>query len=78
MLAKITVAGEKIYKNMSETCLDSRLKLTYQTDAPRDGGRERVEDVHGWRQPFCQSLIAAARFVEFLNLNMEDSKYGGS
>jgi hypothetical protein len=31
---------------------------TYQTDAPRDGGRKRVEDVYSWAQPLSQPLIA--------------------
>ena len=51
---------------------------TYQTDAPGNSGRKRVEDVHGWAQPLGQSLISAMRFVEFSNLILKDGDDGGS
>ena len=51
---------------------------TYQTDASRNSGRKRVEDVHGWAQPLGQSLIATVRFVEFSNLILKDGDDGGS
>ena len=51
---------------------------TYQTDATRNSGRKRAEDVHGWAQPLGQPLIATVSFVEFSNSILKDSKYGGS
>ena len=78
MPAKITLAGEKTCK----TCMrHSRLEFpqikTYQTNAPRDGGRKSVEDVDSWAQPLCQSIIVITVFLEFSNLTLKDSKYGG-
>ena len=49
---------------------------TYQTDAPGNSGRKRTEDVNGWGQPLGQSGVATARFVKFLNLNLEDGDDG--
>ena len=49
----------------------------YQTDAPRNGGRKRAEDVNSWGQPLCQPLVATARFVKFLNLILQDGEDGG-
>ena len=51
---------------------------THQTDAPRNSGRKRAEDVHGWAQPLRQPVIATVRFVKFLNLNLKDGEYGSS
>ena len=51
---------------------------TYQAGAPGDDGRERGEDVHGWVQPFCQSVITTARFVQDLNLILKDSNDSSS
>ena len=46
----------------------------YQTDATGNSGRKCVEDVHGWAQPFGQSLIATVRFVKFSNLILKDGE----
>ena len=80
MPAKITLAGENTY----QIYISERLKSypsphvkTYQTNTTEYGGRKRVEDVHSWAQPLCQSLIAT-QFVEFSNLILKDSKDGGS
>jgi hypothetical protein len=71
MPAKITLAGENTYrKYTSEASISSRGE-TYQTDAPRDGGRKRAEDVHSWAQPLRQSLIAVTRFSRILELDLE-------
>ena len=51
---------------------------TYQTNASRNSGRKRVEDVHSWAQPLRQSLITTVRFVEFSNLILKDGGDGGS
>ena len=51
---------------------------TYQTDATGNSGRKCVEDVDGWAQPLGQSLVAAARFVKFSHLVLEDGEYGVS
>ena len=81
MPAKITFAGENTYESdirgSLETPISSRVE-TYQTDAPRDGGRKRGEDVHSWGQPLSQSLIATARFVKFLNSILKDGDDSGS
>ena len=81
MPAKITFAGENTYKSdirgRLETHVSSRMG-TYQTNAPRDGGRKRGEDVHSWGQPLRQSLIATARFVKFLNSILKDGDDSGS
>ena len=50
----------------------------YQTDATRNSGRKRAEDVHGWAQPLGQPLVATVSFVEFSNSILKDSEYGGS
>ena len=62
-------------KYTSEAYIRSRVE-TYQTDATGNSGRKCVEDVHGWAQPFGQSLIATARFVKFSNLILKDGKDG--
>ena len=81
MPAKITFAGENTYESdirgSLETPISSRVE-TYQTDAPRDGGRKCGEDVHSWGQPLRQSLIATARFVKFLNPILKDGDDSGS
>jgi hypothetical protein len=64
-------------KYISEAYIRSRVK-TYETNAPRDGGRKRDKDINSWAQPLCQSLVATARFVKFSNLILNDSKDGGS
>ena len=51
---------------------------TYQADAPRNCGRKRGEDVHGWVQPLRQTLVTTARFVQDLNLVLKDSNDSGS
>ena len=78
MPAKITVAGENTYQIYIRGCLKPHIVETDQTDTTRDGGRERVEDVHSWAQPLCQSLIATARFVEFSNFILKYSKDSSS
>ena len=80
MPAKITFAGENTYKIHIRGCLKVYISSsveTYQTDAPHDGGRKRGEDIHSWIQPLGQSLIAAARFVEFSHLILKDCKDRG-
>ena len=79
MPAKITLAGEKIYKSyMRHSRLQFAQINTYQTNAPRDGGRKSVEDVDSWAQPLCQSIIAITILLEFSNLILKDSEYSGS
>ena len=81
MPAKITFAGENTYisdiRGRLETHVSSRMG-TYETDAPRDSGRKRGEDVHSWGQPLRQSLIATTRFVKFLNSILKDGEYCGN
>jgi hypothetical protein len=77
MPAKITLAGEKAYKYTSEASISSRGE-TYQTDSPRDGGRERAKNINSRTQPLRQSLIAVTVFLEFSYLLMKDCKYGRS
>ena len=72
MPAKITLAGENTYKIHFGGLLFQR-RETYQTDAPRDSSRKRVEDIDSWAQPVCQSLIA---FAGFLNFTLKDSDDG--
>ena len=85
MPAKIAFAGEKTYeiyiRGRFQTFISSGVLLvdgTYQTDAPRNGSRKCAQDVYSWAQPFCQSLVGAARFVKFLNLILKHSKDGTS
>ena len=51
---------------------------THQTDATRNSGRKRVEDVHGWAQPLGQPLVPTGRFVEFSNLILKDGEDVGN
>ena len=46
---------------------------TRRTNALTNGGRESVEDIHGWRKPLCEPLIAALRLIEFVGFPF---KYG--
>ena len=81
MPAKMTLAGENTYQITSEDARSLTLAPqveTYQTDAPRDGGRKRGEDIDSWAQPLCQSLIATMRFVKFSNLIFKDSNDSSS
>ena len=74
-----TVATETTYKiYVRDLHLLKHLRFaTYQADAPRDGGKKRVETVHS-RAPSCgQSLIATARLVELSNLILKNNKDGG-
>ena len=64
MPAKITLAGENTYKIRFQRLISSRSE-TYQTDASRDGGRKRVEDVNSRAQPLGQSLIALTALLKF-------------
>ncbi len=79
MAAKIAFAGENIYniyiRGSFKASISSSVK-TYQTDVLRDGGSKRAQDVHSWDQPHCQSLIATASLVEFLNLVPKHGKDG--
>ena len=77
MPVKITLAGENTYKKIRSQRLLVQCE-TYQTDAPRDGGRKRVEDVDSWAQPLCQSHIALTALLEFSNLISKDSNDGCS
>ena len=77
MPAKITLAGENTYKIRFQRLISSRSE-TYQTDASRDGGRKRIEDVDGWAQPLRQSLITVTIILKFSNLTLKDIKNGGS
>ena len=62
---------------MSEAYIDLITK-SYQTDAPGDGSRKRVDNIDSWAQPLRQSLIPVAIFLEFSNLIFKDRDYGGS
>ena len=46
---------------------------THRANALTKGGRENVEDVHGWREPLCESFVAALRLIEFVGFPL---KYG--
>jgi hypothetical protein len=71
--------GRKCLPKIRQRMLEaSHMIETYQTNAPRDGSRKSVEDVHSWGQPLGQSLIATVRFVELSNLILKDSNNGGS
>ncbi|KAH9029598.1 hypothetical protein EDB85DRAFT_2275996 [Lactarius pseudohatsudake] len=59
MPVKITFAGENTYKIYIKQAYISSGVGTYQTNALGDGGRKCIQDVHGWDQPLCQSVIAA-------------------
>ena len=60
-----------------EAHVKSRVE-TYHTDATRNSGRKCAEDVHGWAQPFGQSLVTTVRFVELSNFILKDSDDGVS
>lgn len=73
MPANITLAGENTYTIYIRESLKVHIGssvVTYQTDARRDGGGKRGDDVHSWVQTLRQSLIAAARFVKILELDL--------
>ena len=80
MPAKIALAGENTFKiyfrRCSEALIIPRVE-TYQTDAARDSSRKCVQDIHSWVEPLCQSFVATASLVEFVNLILKDSKNGG-
>jgi len=40
--------------------------VAHQASALAKCGRERVEDVHGWIEPLCESLVAAPRLIQFI------------
>ena len=67
----------KYLQNTFQRLISSRID-TYQTDASRDGGRKRIEDVDGWAQPLRQSLIALTALLKFSNSILEESNNGGS
>ena len=67
----------KYLQNTFQRHISSRID-TYQTDASRDGGRKRIEDVDGWAQPLGQSLIALTTLLKFSNSILKDSNNGGS
>lgn len=46
---------------------------TYRTNALAEGGRQRVDDIHGWLKTLSESLIAALRLTEFVGFPL---KYG--
>jgi hypothetical protein len=46
---------------------------THRANALTKGGRESVENVHGWRKPLCESFIAALRSIQFVGFPL---KYG--
>ena len=46
---------------------------TDRAKASTKGSRERVEDIHGWRKPLGESLIAALRSIEIVGFPL---KYG--
>ena len=77
MPAKITLAGENTYKIHFQRFISSRNE-TYQTDASRDGGRKRVEDVDSRAQPLCQSLIALTALLEFSYSILKEGNNGGT
>ena len=81
MPAKITVAGEntfKIYIRGGSEAYTRSCVETHQTDARRDGGGKRVEDIDSWTQPLGRSLIATSSIVEFSNLILKDRNDGCS
>ena len=77
MPVNITLAGENTCKNMSKAYNKGRVE-TYQTDAPGNGGRKCVKNVHGWAQPLGQPLIPTVRFVKFSNLILKYGEDGSS
>ena len=46
---------------------------THRANALTESGRESVEDVHSWRKPLGESLIAALRLIQLVGLPL---KYG--
>ena len=47
---------------------------TYQANTLSKSIRQRVQDFHGWVEPFCQVFVASPRLMEFLDLLMKDSE----
>ena len=47
--------------------------MTHRSNALTKGGRESVEDIHSWREPLGESLIAASSLIEVVGLPF---KYG--
>ena len=46
---------------------------THRANALTNGGREGVEDIHGWCKPLGNPLIASLRLIEFVGFPF---KYG--
>ena len=39
--------------------------VAHRAKAFAKGGRERVEYIHSWIEPLCESLVAALRLIQF-------------
>jgi hypothetical protein len=48
----------------------------YQANALSKSFRKRVQDFHGWVEPFCQPFVAFPRLMELLGLLVNDSENG--
>jgi hypothetical protein len=50
---------------------------TNQADTPSESGTKRIEDAHGWVQPFCQPVITNPSLIELASLFFKYSQDGG-
>ena len=47
---------------------------THRANAFAEGGRESVENVHGWRKPLGELFITALRLIEFVGFPLKYSE----
>jgi hypothetical protein len=47
---------------------------TDRTNTHANGGRECIEDIHGWRKPLGEPLIAVLRLIEFVGFPLKYCK----
>ena len=51
----------------------SLVAVAHRANAFAKGGRERVEDIHSWVEPLCESFIVGPRLIQFFGFPF---KYG--
>ena len=69
----IVVGGNTLRSMLWHRRVTRVVAVTHQANALAKGGRERVEDIHGWIEPLSESLIAALGLVQFIGFHF---KYG--
>ena len=54
-----------------------KLGGNHRANASAKGGRECVEDIHGWREPLGESFIVALRSIKIVGLALEHGEDRG-